>query len=164
MLLVVLLFAACSDEGNNFPPEPQLQYTSFQKSRTPDGRDSAVFFRFRYTDGDGDIGLSEKDTLPPFEFGGPHFYNFKVQYFVWENGVARPRIDPLTQDTLAFDLRLPVLTPSGTNKQIEGDITVEIPARPSGFSPDSILIRCRLSDRALRYSAFINSPVVPLFH
>ncbi|MFN7300584.1 MAG: hypothetical protein ACK5U7_03820 [Bacteroidota bacterium] len=164
ILLMVFLFAACSDDGNKFPETPGLEYRGFEKSKTPDGRDSSVFFRFRYTDGDGDIGLSESDTLPPFDFGGPNFYNFLVQYFVWDNGVARPRIDPLTLDTLSFHLRLPVLTPSGTNKQIEGELKVEIPARPSGFSPDSILIRCRLSDRALRKSAFVSSPVVPLFH
>lgn len=161
---MVYLFAACSDDGNKFPDEPRLEYLRFQKSLTPDGRDSSVFFSFRYTDGDGDIGLSESDTLPPFQFGSANFYNFLVQYFEWDNGVARPRIDPLTQDTLSFHLRLPVLTPSGTNKQIEGELKVEIPARPSGFAPDSILIRCRLSDRALRNSAFVSSPVVPLFH
>jgi hypothetical protein len=163
ILLVVFLASACSDDGNKFPDEPVLEYLRFRKVKAPDGRDSSVFFTFSYTDGNGDVGLSETDTMPPFEFGGPNFYNFLVQYFIWENGVARPRIDPLTQDTLAFHLRLPVLTPSGTNKQIEGEVSVEIPARPSGFAPDSILIRCRLSDRALRKSSFVSSPVVPLF-
>jgi hypothetical protein len=162
--LLLLFMCGCKEEGRRFPIEPSLEFVRYMKTLTPDNRDSVVVVTLRYTDGDGDIGLSDADTLPPFHFDGPNFYNLFVQYFVRRNGQLQARIDPLTLDTLHFNLRLPVITPSGPDKQVEGDIRLDIPARPGNFMPDTMVLRCRLTDRALHSSRVVQTPDIPLVH
>ncbi|MEN9510835.1 MAG: hypothetical protein RLZZ370_654, partial [Bacteroidota bacterium] len=94
--------------------------------------------------------------------GSPFFYNFDVQYFEVVNGRFLSVIDPLTSDTLNFHQRLPRMTPSGIDKQIEGSIRITVPAQPSGFRPDSVQYRCRLKDRALNQSLEVSTPVIEL--
>jgi len=162
--LTLLLVFACKEDSARYSVRPSLEFVRFTKTITPDNRDSVVMLTLRYTDGDGDIGLSDADTLPPFDFDGPNFYNLSVQYFVRSNGQLQARIDPLTLDTLRFSLRLPVITPSGPDKQVEGEIQLNIPARPGNFMPDTIVLRCRLTDRALNSSATVQTPDIPLVH
>jgi hypothetical protein len=159
--LLPLLFA-CRPEEAGYPPVPSLQFSGFSRVLAPDGRDSLLYLNFNYTDGDGDLGLNDGDSSGPFRYGSPFFYNFDVQYFEVVNGRFLSVIDPLTSDTLNFHQRLPRMTPSGIDKQIEGSIRITVPAQPSGFKPDSVQYRCRLKDRSLNQSAEISTPVIGL--
>jgi hypothetical protein len=159
--LLPLLFA-CKPEEARYSRVPGLSFSNYSRLLTPDGRDSLLFLTFNYTDGDGDLGLNDGDSAGPFQFGNPFFFNFDVRFFELVNGKFISVKDPLTGDTLNFNQRLPRITPSGIDKQIEGTIRITVPAQPSGFKPDSVQYRCRLKDRSLNQSAEISTPVIAL--
>ncbi len=39
-----------------------------------------------YTDGDGDLGLSDTDTYPPYNVGSEYYYNMIIDYFELQHG------------------------------------------------------------------------------
>jgi hypothetical protein len=49
-------------------------------------------------------------------------------------------------------------------KWIEGKLTVYIPAEPFGLKPDTVKLKARLTDRALRRSAWVESDILILKH
>lgn len=98
-----------------FPKEPHIAFKSYTQS--PDSSELTISF----TDGDGDIGLDQGDTLAPYNPGSTWYHNFFVDYYKKENGAW-----VLQQFTLPLYYRIPVITPTGQNKALQGDITVEI--------------------------------------
>lgn len=116
-------------------------------------------------DGDGDIGLSEDDSLPPFDLSSPFFFNLFVEFFEIENGEKKPYLLPITLDTLRFDQRIPNLTPTGKRKSIEGEIVLKLPTIPfPDFEPDSVVFRIQLYDRALNSSNIIETDPIKIQH
>lgn len=55
---LILFFASCTKDPDQYPDEPQIYYQS-TTPRTIDIKDTAAFIRIelKFTDGDGDIGL-----------------------------------------------------------------------------------------------------------
>lgn len=135
---------------------PELAWVSSEiVSATPE-RDSLVLLQFRYADGNGDLGLEPRDSLYPFAYGDPFFYNFQVRYWHCIDGRWIAPLNPLSPaDTLVLSERLPNLTPSGKHKGISGDLTLRIPAKPYGYAGDSVRYECRLVDRALNTSPWV---------
>jgi hypothetical protein len=80
LFLLVVGFSSCL-KRNDFPDEPQIEYLDFVKYQNTQGKDSIGVLKFKFTDGDGDIGLDQQDTFPPFNEGSLHYYNFYVKYF-----------------------------------------------------------------------------------
>jgi len=71
--------------------------------------DSAYLLVHNFIDCDGDIGLSEDDTLPPFNVDGNYYFNLKVDVFIrqsnrwvkydFQGGIGlNARIVPLADD------------------------------------------------------------------
>lgn len=118
-----------------------------------------------YKDGDGDIGLEDKDSFPPFNYGGKYFYNLIIDYFVMKNGVWIKPPNPLSAaDTIFFSERIPNITPTGKQKWIEGNLRVRIPANPFDLKPDTIRFGLQLIDRSLKKSDQIFSKSITLIH
>ena len=113
-----------------------------------------------FKDCDGDIGLSEGDTLPPYHFSGSNYYNLKCKYIELQNGVwvEKKDLEP------PFFYRTPVITPEGKNKTLEGDI--EVTLDPSWYllpivSPyDTFKYKIQLIDRALNVSNSVETPIL----
>lgn len=155
---IVLILAACLGEDFNFPETPAITLKSFEQLKL-DGKDSAVILRIEYTDGDGDIGLEPGDTLAPFEFGGPYFYNLHVYPYEVVDGVKKPIMVSAT-DSIDFNDRIATLTPTGKNKAIFGEIRIALRAQPSfGITPDSMCYKIFIYDRKLHKSNVIETPV-----
>ncbi len=133
-----------------FPPQPNI--TEAVLIPNPD---STAVMRISFTDGDGDIGLNEGDTLAPFNPGSEFFSNLIFNYFEFSNGKWQRvylGIDPVTGDTTnPFSYRIPVLETDGRDKALEGDIDVDMPF--GYFNPfteaDSLRYEVVLYDRAL---------------
>lgn len=124
------------------------------------GKDSAVNIEIDYTDGDGDIGLELGDTNPPFQFKGPYFYNLLITVYEVENGISKPLLIPSSTDTINFNDRITILTPSGKNKAIYGTIKLNLNAVPYfGLTPDSMFYKIQIIDRKLHKSNVISTPV-----
>lgn len=128
--------------------------------------DSTASMLIKFTDGDGDIGLNESDTFPPYNFGSEFYSNLYFNYFEFVNG-AWERIylgvDPVSGDTMnPFAYRIPVLETDGRNKALEGEIEIDM---PSGyFSPftdsDSLRYEVVLYDRALHMATAVTQTLL----
>lgn len=119
----------CKIESFGDPVIPTLELVEIEKIRHPDGRDSLITIKFKYTDGDGDIGLTDKDTFSPFRFGEPYFSNLWVELEYFENGTWFNTDD----DSLQLSQRLVNLTPKGDVKSIRGTIDFKMPVKPTPF-------------------------------
>jgi hypothetical protein len=116
-------------------------------------------------DGDGDIGLSDDDSLPPFDVNSHFFFNLFVEFFEIKDGEKISYLLPGSPDTLRFDQRLPNLTPTGKRKSIEGEIVLKLPTVPFPlFEPDSVVFRIQLFDRALNSSNIIETDPIKIQH
>ena len=107
-LLVSLI--ACQTE-NEFPPEPEISFLNFQTF----GSDSA-HFTFSFTDGDGDLGLSDSDTSGDFE------HNVYFNYIEIVNG----SLDTFDFGDNAFNFRIPELHDGPDDKAVSGEITITL--------------------------------------
>lgn len=150
---IALIFAlpACLP-NNNFPDTPIIKYIGFEKFPKSDGTDSTGVLSFSFTDGDGDIGLAQGDTFPPNNFGSQYYYNFFTRYYEKQNGqFVEVVLDPPN------NYRIPVLTPSGQNKSLEGDIEVELYINNPLSTYDTIMFEAWIVDQALHESNVIKT-------
>jgi len=138
-----------------FPDEPAIAYKAF----TQYGDSASIVVSF--TDGDGDIGLDQGDTTGPYAPGETFYHNFFVEYYTLENGVWSAPFE----FALPLYYRVPVVTPTGQNKSLEGEIAVALKPYPTlpGTSGDTIRYSVKLVDRALNESnlVFTEAVVVP---
>lgn len=143
LFLVIIagcFFSSCLKK-TEYPVEPIIKYVDF----IPSG-DSARFI-FSFTDGDGDIGVSQSDTVAPYD------YNMFLKYFEKQNGIF---VEILP--TVPFNYRIPVITPEGQNKTLEGEIAIRINFYYNPFSPyDTIKYSAYIMDRALHKSNTIET-------
>lgn len=163
---LVLLIDSCI-RPEEYPPEPVISFLDFEKilNETDSIYDRGIL-RFEFTDGDGDLGLADGDTFPPFNPGSRYYYNLIIDYYEVRNGVETevPLVfynsDTETFDTVYLSARIPLLTPKGTNKAISGDIydTLFMYNYYSDF--DTLFLKFRIVDRALNESNVEQTPYI----
>jgi hypothetical protein len=149
-LLAVLGLSGCL-KTEKFPAEPKITMKSFEQFN-----DSARL-TISFTDGDGDIGLGQSDTNPPFDLGGGYYHNLLVDYDSLHNGTWVP-----VTFLVPLYYRVPVITPTGQNKALEGEISVKLAPYPiiPGTEGDSIRFRVKLIDRALHISNEVSTDAI----
>ena len=105
-LVLAIVFAACN-KVPLYPDEPILSDGSFELLKNSIGQDTAVLIKFKFTDGDGDLGLTAADTIPPYD------KNLFVDYFQKVDGKFEKIVMPGTTDTLNFNSRIRDYTTTG---------------------------------------------------
>lgn len=143
-LITSVLISCRPDE--EYPDEPQITYDGFQTF----GSDSAHLF-IDFTDGNGDVGLTQADTAEPY------LYNVFLTYSELQNGEW---IDFLFDD-IGYNYRIPDLNPEGSDKPLTGEIKVTlIPFFNGGPTAISDTFRWSgyMMDRALNESNIIETP------
>ena len=114
VLLISFFFNSCK-KPKEIPPLPVIVYKNFVKY----GSDSAQFI-FTFKDGDGDIGLNQRDTFPPFNSSSVYYYNlYMIYYYKATDGKFYPYDNVAgtsVMDTLQYTYRIPNITPKGQNK------------------------------------------------
>lgn len=148
--LFALLFAfiasnySCKPD-KNYPDEPIIKFENLVKVKGQNGKDTISIVTISFTDGDGDLGLKQSDTFPPFDTL-PYSSNFFAAYFEKQNGV-------FVEINLAIPItaRIPYLTPEGKNKAIEGEIDMNVQLKPGAVN-DTIRYEIYIVDRALNHS------------
>lgn len=145
--VAVLVLAACRPE-EAFPVEPKLEFRSFELFG--DSASLVVYF----TDGDGDVGLDEGDTQPPFDTGA-YYNNFFVEHYQLVDGEWQH----YPFQGLPMYYRVPRLTPTGQNKALEGEIALAIHPFPVFIAPgaDTVRYSVMMVDRALHQSNTVNT-------
>ena len=148
---VLLFFSSCA-KFEEYSIVPQIEFVSFVTLQDIHQKDSLGYITISYTDGDGDIGLTSEETLPPYQ------YNFFIDIYENINGVQQKIILPDTSAT--FNSRIPVLTPEGVNKSIKGEIEMELELfiMIPFLDSDTISFELYIMDRALNKSNVIHSP------
>ncbi|MFO7863344.1 MAG: hypothetical protein R6U85_05045 [Salinivirgaceae bacterium] len=104
-----------------------------------------VKLRFDLFDGDGNVGLTDSDTLPPFVDEFRH--NFYFDVFELHDG----QIVPWNQQAVNY-FNIPNLEPQGQNKSLTARVTIDIQFSPSQLLSDSIYIHFYVYDRAFNQS------------
>lgn len=161
ILFIFINSLGCSSEIGPFPNEPFIALKGITKLIGPDGKDSIIQITFDFTDGDGDIGLGNFDTMVPFNLGSPYFYNLLVDVKQQIEGKMEPIQYNTSDDTVNFNSRIPVITPDGKDKTIEGVFTLKIYADMNARTqPDSVKFSLFIYDRAKHKSNVIETPVV----
>ena len=166
MALVLLATASCR-KFEEYPPEPYIEFRDFalmvnQQTGVPE----KGVLRIYYRDGDGDLGLEQGDTLPPFEASGNYYYTLIITYFEIQNGVqtAVPLVswNNATQqyDTLTLSARMPLLLPKNQKKSIQGIIDYELFVYNPLSDFDTILLSVQVVDRSLNLSNEVFTPPI----
>jgi len=173
VLLWTLAFCSCQKKVE-YPIEPKIAYEGFTYLMNPDSTFSGEgVVSFSYTDGDGDLGLDDSDTLPPFGFHDSYYYNLVVDYLKLENGifVKTPLLSPhvptnpadtlVLFDTVTFNARFKRLRDTEDPKAISGSMDYKMTVQ-NPFSPDdTIKFEIHILDRALHESNVIQTD--PIF-
>jgi hypothetical protein len=154
-ILMATLLSCLKDE--EYPIIPAIEFEDFiLLLNTQTGIIQRGVLRISFKDGDGDIGLYPNDTAAPYDF------NLFIDYFEIQNKDTVPifLVDPVSGDTSTFNARIPILTPTGSDKSIKGEIedTLFIYDPTSAF--DTIMFRVYLVDRALHKSNIIHTPLI----
>ena len=142
------IFSTC-EKPVQYPETPQIKFESFTIKDTIDLLDNPVKLGnlvFSFIDGDGDIGLMESDTLPPYDTSGIYYHNLFL--------TMHEKIDGEFQEVnLAFPLnyRVPYAVAEGQNKTLKGEIKIDLTYNlPVPY--DTIKYIFFLVDRALHHS------------
>ena len=167
LLLLALAIGSCQ-KPVEYPIEPKIAYEGFTYLMNADSTFSGEgVISFSYTDGDGDLGLDDADTLPPFGFHDAHYYNMVVEYLKCVNGefVKTPLLSWNAQtqsyDTVSFNARFKRLRDSEEPKAISGTMEYKLTVQ-NPFSPDdTVKFEIRIFDRALHESNVIQTD--PIF-
>jgi hypothetical protein len=145
-------------EKEEYPDVPYLEFMSFTKLVHPDGYDTLGLLLVSYTDGDGDLGISQYDTSS---------YNFFVAYYVMNNGVLEPGTvyNNLTgeYDTINFNNRFGPLAPDDYVGWIKGEIQdtiIQLYDPRSTKTYDTVQFRVHMTDRAGNTSDTVTTPLI----
>jgi hypothetical protein len=110
-----LLYASCTKK-ENYPIIPAITYNSFTPFCSGSTTDSA-YLRVNFTDGDGDIGYPQSDASAPNDF-------YIVPLF---DSVGNFITITLPNDSiLSFPYKIPYITPSGSDKELNGIIQINL--------------------------------------
>lgn len=152
LLILLVLLTSCSKE-ETFPPEPSIKYLSFTRIPLASGVDDKGVLKIYFTDGDGDIGLTDADTMPPFDRYSDFYYNFFIKYYEKQKGVYVPVELPVS-----FNSRIPVINPEGKSKALKGEIEIELFINNPFSLYDTIMFEAYIVDRALHASNIVATP------
>ena len=155
-IVLLTLFFACK-KRESFSDIPYLEFRHYELKDSVDALGNITKLcelHIYFTDGDGDIGLFEQDSIPPFD------YNLFVNYYEMNNGNLQ--IQNLTPP---YHIRIPNLNPTGQNKSLKGDIVWDVvffPQDTINRKSDTIKFEFQLFDRALNKSEWVSSPLIIL--
>jgi hypothetical protein len=145
LLLILIIPTGCIKE-KQFPAEPIIEFQDFVTYIGSKGTVDSADCIIKFTDGDGDVGLMEGDTISPPNLRMKYLYKDLVD----GNFYPMDGIDSTTiLDTLFFEYRIPTLTPDGQYKALDGTIKAKFRTSPV-FYPGHKVVKFEvvLTDRA----------------
>lgn len=144
-------------QDEEYPIIPEIKFENFiLLLNTQSGIIERGVLKISFKDGDGDIGLYQSDTAAPYDF------NMFIDYYEIQNKdtVEIFLVDPLNGDTSTFNARIPILTPTGSDKSIKGDIEDTLFIYDPTSAYDTIMFKVYIMDRALHKSNVVTTPII----
>ena len=154
VVIVIVLLCACR-KPEKFSDIPEIEFISINRYQDTQIQDGAIL-TFSFQDGNGDIGLNENDTFPPFNSSSIYHYNFFCDYYEKQKGNF-VKIDSVVVqgEKIPFNLnaRIPRLSYL-PEESIHGEIYIKMPFYYDVSSPynDTIGLRFYIVDRKLNKS------------
>ena len=150
LLLLVLCGLNSCFKKEEYPLEPIVTFESFTKKA--EANKAALTFEF--TDGDGDLGLLESDTLSPYQREGDFYYNLILDYYEKDDNLGWIPGRDLEGKPIVLEFRLKPVLDYSISKGIKGTITYDFDFyyNISSDQSDSIMYKFRVIDRALNVS------------
>ena len=150
ILLAMTVLASCQEKVE-YPVEPSITYEGITYLMDADSTlTGEVVLSIGYTDGDGDLGLDDADTIYPFGPNDPHYYNLIVDYLRWDG-------TQFVTDTINFNARFKRLVFNDEVKAISGTIDFTMMLLNPFAPDDTVKLRAHILDRALHESNIIES-------
>ena len=152
-IVLLTLFFSCK-KREEFSHIPYLEFTKYEIKDSVDALGNITKLcelHLFFTDGDGDIGLFEEDTIAPFD------YNLFVNYFEMKKNSLQQIIDTLRPP---YHIRIPDLMPTGQNKSLKVDLKYDVDV--TYRNSDTIKFELKLFDRALNESEWVSSSLIIL--
>jgi hypothetical protein len=167
-ILILAIFALASCQKKlQYPIEPAITYEGLAYVMDADSTlTGEVILSIGYTDGDGDLGLDDADTLYPFGPNDPHYYNLIIDYLKWNGStfVETPlqNWNPQTQsyEIASFNARFKRLVFNDEETSISGTIDYKMLVYNPLSPNDTIKFRIHLIDRALHESNIIETNAI----
>lgn len=140
-------------KSEEFPVEPVISEPSFVITA-----DSAVL-SFRFTDGDGDIGLNDDEQQAPYDSSSYYYYNIYCEYYEKDDVAGWQQGTDLAGNPISFSYRIERIVVKGKQRGIKGSIDIKMATFKNPFSDqsDTIKFRVKLIDRALHESNVIET-------
>lgn len=115
MIFPFILFAC--NKLEEYDDRPIITEGSYSLLQNTQGKDTSLVLKFTFTDGDGNVGLEEGDTIPPYDT------NVKIDYLEKIDGVFTKILIPDTNDTLNFNSRIKKF---GSNNPTKAEVEVKV--------------------------------------
>jgi len=149
LFLIFLTLNSCFKQ-ENYPLEPIVTYDTFLVS----GNDGKAQIQFDFTDGDGDLGLLESDTLAPYNREGDFYYNLILTYFEKDDNLGWVVGKNLEGEDIILQFRLKPVLNYSIEKGIKGNLTYDFDFYYNLLSDqsDTIKYQFQVIDRALNKS------------
>lgn len=153
VLLLSALLIGCRHE-EKYSIIPYIEFLSLEKVDNETGHDSQATLTIHFQDGDGDIGLDDRDKNPVFAVDSPYYYNFFIDFYEKQQG-EWVKIDLPTP----LHARVPHLS-EDVPESIEGKLSIVTYINNPMSSYDTVRLSCYLVDRALHHSDTIVTPEI----
>jgi hypothetical protein len=169
LLIGFLIFGLtdCKKPVTVYPDVPHIDLVDCHIEKEGSGTDAFYTYvaTLNFTDGDGDLGLSETETDSPFNFGSVYYNNIHADYYERVNGNFKKVVTSIVGDTIQLVGRLPVLTPETKAKAIKGTIVARLvlgPWEPGADRGNVTKLKIWMNDRALHHSNVVETQEIVL--
>ncbi|SDK45063.1 hypothetical protein SAMN05421823_102761 [Catalinimonas alkaloidigena] len=159
IVALILALAGCYPKPD-FPDTPEIAFKDLYIKYSGPNADDTLSFVVSFKDGNGDLGISDTETGPPYNRYNPdstinpYYYNIYVDLFVKRGGEyeAVPFAFPLHG-------RFPRINESGENTPLEGIIRYKYKTSFFPLDPgDTIQAEITIRDRELHLSNTVRGP------
>jgi len=156
LFFVSLIFYGCN-KPVKYSDIPAITFSKFLVTDTVDALDNTIVkgtLIFDFVDGDGDIGLQDGDTIPPYD--SVYFYNLYItEYYVVNDSFVE------ANPVVPYHYRIPYIAATGQNKTLKGSIKIEIDYNYP-LQHDTVYYSFYIYDRMLHQSNIEETPIIIL--
>ena len=161
--VAAIIFTSCTEdtEPEEFSIIPEIGFKEYTVYKDANGRDTSISLTITFQDGDGDLGLNQGDTFPPFDRDSKYHSCMYIYYYEFVDSQfveVRPEVGGVpVGDTIRYPYRFVRLTPNTPNKALKGEITWNY-GLITPIKSNRIKFKIYIYDRALHKSNEVESP------
>jgi hypothetical protein len=146
-----MFYSLACNKLEEYDDRPIILESSYSLLQNAQGKDTSLVLKFTFTDGDGNVGLSSTDTMPPYDT------NVKIDYFEKIDGEFTKILIPGTTDTLNFNSRIKNF---GSNTSTKAEVKVNV--NISVVLADTVKFDYYILDKSLNRSNKVSTGTIVL--